>query len=190
MTKIKTEGAISELAVSPPDLDTSNTQLLRMDEILDLVRSFSRLREPFGSRLLAGDLAQHLARINQMLPASEQKRGAAPNGIVRVGLVLSRLKEPITMGELAKETDLPLSSSTHIMDRLVESGYAERFTEPDDRRIVRVALTKSGIELYESLFVTIQQRFSQILSQFTQHERAELRQLLHKFTEALEKASE
>lgn len=171
-------------------LADSEAQVAGMDEVMDLVWSIARLRQPFGSRLLAGDLAQHIARLKQLVPETELKRGIASNGLIRVGLVLSRQREPMTMGELSKACALPLSTSTHIIDRLVESGFVERSFEPEDRRVVRVALTKSGLKLYESLFLNIQRSFTPVLSRLTMQERADLRRLLHKFTDAIQEAGE
>lgn len=192
MAKTKPRRTVTAAAGEQPDPDSahSETQVVGMDEVMDLVWSIARLRQPFSSRLLAGDLAQHIARLKQLVPEPELKRGIASNGLVRVGLVLSRQHEPMTMGELSKVCALPLSTSTHIIDRLVESGYAERSFEPEDRRVVRVALTKSGLKLYESLFVTIQRSFMPVLSRLTMQERADLRRLLHKFTDAIQEAGE
>lgn len=163
--------------------------MVSMDDVVDFVQSIARLRQPFTSRLLAGDLAQHLARLKQVIPDSERMRGASASyGLIRVGLVLGRASEAITMGELSKASGLPLSTATHVMDRLVETGYAQRFPEPGDRRIVRVALSKSGLELYESLFVMIQERVTLVLASFTKEEWAELRRLLRKFSDAVREA--
>ena len=53
----------------------------------------------------------------------------------------------LTMGELSRATSIPQSSSTRMVDWMVENGYVERFQDADDRRIVRIRLTDEGLEL-------------------------------------------
>jgi DNA-binding MarR family transcriptional regulator len=45
----------------------------------------------------------------------------------------------VTAGELARFTGLTTGAVTGIIDRLVKAGYAERVSDPDDRRRVLVA---------------------------------------------------
>ena len=56
---------------------------------------------------------------------------------------ISRLEAP-SMSDLSRELDLPPSSVTGIVDRLVTAGKVERRSDPDDRRVVRVVLTDRG----------------------------------------------
>ena len=46
--------------------------------------------------------------------------------------------ENLTMGELSKSIAAPMSSTTRMVNWLVDNGYAVRLSDPDDRRIVRV----------------------------------------------------
>src|SRR5580698_4319814 len=46
---------------------------------------------------------------------------------------------PVTAGELARFTGLTTGAVTGIIDRLVKAGYAERISDPEDRRRVLVA---------------------------------------------------
>ncbi len=55
---------------------------------------------------------------------------------------------PVTAGELARFTGLTTGAVTGIIDRLVKAGYAERISDPDDRRRV-VVVRKSPSRLDE-----------------------------------------
>jgi DNA-binding MarR family transcriptional regulator len=46
---------------------------------------------------------------------------------------------PVTAGDLARFTGLTTGAVTGIIDRLVEAGYAERISDPNDRRRVIVS---------------------------------------------------
>lgn len=56
---------------------------------------------------------------------------------------ISRLEAP-SMSDLSRELELPPSSLTGIVDRLVDAGKVRRESDPDDRRVVRVVLTEKG----------------------------------------------
>jgi len=51
---------------------------------------------------------------------------------------------PVTAGELARFTGLTTGAVTGIIDRLVKAGYAERISDPEDRRRVLVARKPNG----------------------------------------------
>ncbi len=56
-------------------------------------------------------------------------------------------KESTTMSDLAGQLNLPLSTATHTVDKLVAKGLVERARVNENRRTVRVALTEKGRHL-------------------------------------------
>jgi DNA-binding MarR family transcriptional regulator len=104
-----------------------------------------------------------------------------------VGLVFSRHEGPITMGELSRDLNVPLSTATRTMDWLVENGYAQRLPDPQDRRIVRVGLTDAGQEIYATINQFFMERIEQLMGQLTVEERKTFTSLLLKVLDALEK---
>ncbi len=62
-------------------------------------------------------------------------------------MILEELSEAAkTMRELTEVLAMPPSSLTGLVDGLVERQTIERFSDPDDRRIVRVRLTQTGFD--------------------------------------------
>ena len=55
---------------------------------------------------------------------------------------------PLRMSEIADHLSLAVSSTTSVVDKLVEKNVVSRDRFEEDRRIVQVALTGSGMELY------------------------------------------
>ena len=51
------------------------------------------------------------------------------------------------MGDLSRILGVPFSTSTRTADWLVNNGYVQRLTDPNDRRLVCVELTEAGKEL-------------------------------------------
>ena len=86
----------------------------------------------------------------------------------------------ITMGEFSNALSAPLSTATRIADWLVESNYIQRIPDSEDRRVVRVSLTGTGKELFQSIDHYIRQRMQQIMSSLTPEERTTLLTLINK----------
>ena len=57
--------------------------------------------------------------------------------------------EPVNMGTLSAKTDLPLSTLTGIVDKLLEMGFLERTRSLHDRRVVEVGITGFGCQTLE-----------------------------------------
>ena len=149
------------------------------DEFLDILTGLMRYRRRVIS-LLPEELAQERERLNRLGFSGNSWRNTDHDLFNRVGVVLSRRGEPVTMGELSKALDVPLSTATRIIDGLVENGYAERVPDPEDRRVVRVKLTPDGQELFRLLYSYIKQQADQILNRFSHEERDQLLVLLRK----------
>jgi DNA-binding MarR family transcriptional regulator len=67
-------------------------------------------------------------------------------------LTLLRHQGPQRMGSIATYLGSTLSSSTSIIDRLVDKGLVERVPDPDDRRVVICQLTARGQESTEQFW--------------------------------------
>ena len=102
----------------------------------------------------------------------------------RMGSILYRDARP-TMGELSKTLSLPLSTMTRIVDAGEKFGIVERLPDPDDGRIVRVALTDDGRRLHEAMKDMQAQGVKKVLVCLTPEERAILLTLLRKVTTSI-----
>jgi len=87
------------------------------------------------------------------------------------------LKEPI-MSELSEATNTQLSTLTRAVDKLVQKGFVVRKTDPRDRRVVRVSLTSSGVEVVKKFKEARRKKIASILKKLTHHEREEVVQML------------
>jgi DNA-binding MarR family transcriptional regulator len=148
-----------------------------------IVRDLLRLR-PRLKLALPPDLARAKAQFDALRSASDHA------ALFQVGIVLSSQQEPLSMGELSKALDVPFSTATRIANWWVENGYVERSRDPKDRRVVRVALTKSGRDLLKAGNKLICQRLEQVLRHFTPEEREMLVVLMHKLVTSLENEEE
>ncbi|MGA2504091.1 MAG: MarR family transcriptional regulator [Anaerolineales bacterium] len=128
----------------------------------------------------------------QILESNLSSKGTRinnPSLFANAGSVLSNYEGPVSMGELSRDLEVPLSTATRTMDWLVDNGYAKRLPDPKDRRIVRVKLTEKGKETYQVISIFMLRRFEEILSPLTSEERETITTLLNKVMDAFEKAT-
>ena len=101
---------------------------------------------------------------------------------------INRLGSP-SMSELSLERDLPPSSVTGTIDRLVAAGRVQREDDPDDRRVVRVRLTEQGRQERERHHQLRRERVVELLSALSDEELQQLHGSLSLIIEAAERAS-
>ncbi len=160
-----------------------------VDELTKIFRRFVALRPrlklfmPEGFSTMRDHLARTYTGGRPLSPVDHDL-------LFNIGVLLTRQQESITMSELSRALNVPLSTATRIVDWLVRTGYAERLPDPGDRRIVRVSLTTGGRQLYRSGNEYVQKRVERILGRFTPQEREELVQLLNKLVDTLEEEVE
>jgi DNA-binding MarR family transcriptional regulator len=159
------------------------TLAAHIDQAAAIVRDLVRLR-PRLKLGLPPDLARAKAQLDALRSAGDH------NTLLQVGVALSSQQEPLSMGELSKALDVPLSTATRIADWWVKNGYAERSPDAQDRRVVRIALTKPGRDLLKAGNKLICQRVEQVLRRFTPDERETLVVLMRKLVASLENEEE
>jgi DNA-binding MarR family transcriptional regulator len=107
---------------------------------------------------------------------------------LNLGQALTDAGEPMTMGDLSRTLGVPLSTATRIVDLLVKSDSVMRLHDPDDRRVVRVALTGTGQAMYRAIDSAMHRRVERMLRPFTPDERDTLIALLRKLVVGLEES--
>ncbi len=150
------------------------------EQIMGLMQRYMSLRP----KLI---LPEHVAQFRKKM---EALRGAGHQAgdhafVFRILMLLSQNAEPLTMSELSSELDVPMSTATRIVDGLVRAGMTERVNDPNDRRVVRVGMSKSGRDLYEAGMAYNKQRITRLLKNFTAEEQTQLLNLMNKLFDAL-----
>jgi DNA-binding MarR family transcriptional regulator len=153
-----------------------------------LIRQIIRMKHHFRAVMPEHAFRAH-ARLQAMLPDPNPMDHADYDLLYRVGTLIGEGDGPLTMGELASAAEVPLSTATRLVDTLVESGFAERLSDPADRRVVRVQFSEAGAELYRALDELIQLRIATILRSFSDDECDTMLRLIRKMVVALEDES-
>jgi DNA-binding MarR family transcriptional regulator len=96
----------------------------------------------------------------------------------------------MTMGELSRATSIPQSTATRMVDWMVENGYVDRFEDADDRRLVRMRLTDSGLELLMDAKAQMRELVARIFERLPAIQRAAFLYMLTDLTSAWQSVSE
>lgn len=159
--------------------------LSHANEMLGVIHHFMRLRSRFKAIIpehLAAAKANLAAARGEGAPLQPSEHGL----IYNLGALLSARQSPISMSEIARALDVPMSSATRMVDWLVDAGYATRLPDPDDRRVVRITLTPIGQNIYEAAGDFMLGRVEKLLAYFTEDEQETLIALMKKMAIALE----
>lgn len=89
--------------------------------------------------------------------------------------------EPVSANELKKRILVSNPDVTRLLDRLVNKGFVQRETCPENRRKIDVSLTASGIKLFKEAHLSAKQALGNFFeNQITEEEAKELRRILLK----------
>lgn len=93
----------------------------------------------------------------------------------------------VTMTELVEYINVPMSTATGIVGRLVKKGYIARERSEADRRIVVLKLTEEGSNLVKNLKDLICKYLNMILQDLTEEEKQSMAHIAMKIMNKLQK---
>jgi DNA-binding MarR family transcriptional regulator len=105
-------------------------------------------------------------------------QGGVSPGWLEIDLTMPQLKimfllnahTRMRMGELADTLGRNLSTTTGVVDKLVEHGLVDRVPDPVDRRVVVVGITERGNKLCNSLLKIGSDETKEVLERLTVEE--------------------
>jgi len=135
------------------------------DSVIDAVLS--------ASRVLVGVAARSLSDIAEEVTLTQYRT-----------LVVLASRGTQNLVGLAEAVGVTPATATRMCDRLVKKKLIVRASEPDDRRQVRLALTKKGLGLVRAVTDRRRREIKTILSTITLKEQTALVQALSRFATA------
>jgi DNA-binding MarR family transcriptional regulator len=99
-------------------------------------------------------IAENLLSIHPLLYKSISKPMRTQTSVTPGGMfVMGSLKRHgmLSMSDIGKCLSMPKPHITVIVDRLIEEGYVERHSDPNDRRIVNIIITEKGLRDFEEI---------------------------------------
>jgi len=156
--------------------------------IANFVHDFHQIGMKFDA-LLPKDLEQLRDLLDGIQIGDKPNRFINYNLFSRIIYNLYR-ESDMTMGELSHTLSVPFSTATRMVDWFVDNSYAQRLSDPEDRRVVRVALTDSGRELSQTIDRYLVQHFRLMLSPLTVKEQNILLTIMEKVVSALHESEQ
>jgi DNA-binding MarR family transcriptional regulator len=92
-----------------------------------------------------------------------------------------------SVGKLAERADLSSGAMTNRLDGLEQAGLIQRLPDPEDRRGVKVELTKKGLELWEEALRTGAAQEALVAAALTKDEKQQLNSLLRRLMREFER---
>jgi len=97
---------------------------------------------------------------------------------------------PLTMGELARRVRVTEKTATGLVDRMERDGHLARARDPEDRRVVRVRLTRGGAALHRQIDGDVERGVVRLLGLLDAPDRRALARILDKLLARLAAADE
>ncbi len=94
---------------------------------------------------------------------------------------------PSKMSSLAKILNVSMATTTGIVSRLVRMKYVMRLSDPNDRRIIKIGLTKKGFSLVEKVHAEKRATIISIFSKISPEDRATYLRILTNIRDILAK---
>lgn len=93
-------------------------------------------------------------------------------------LLYIKKNKAISMKEISEHFSIEMSSATSVLNRLVSSKLVKRMTDKKDRRVVRLALTTQGEELFKKAIIAHKKKIQKVLSYLSDKQKIELYKIL------------
>ncbi len=157
-------------------------QKISAEQATEFMRDYMELQLHFAQ------LPLELAKVRNLIDEMRFHGGSGRYNvfvvIYRMMDLLNRNQKP-TMGDISRAISLPLSTTTRMVDLMVEIGDCMRMDDPEDRRLVRVTLTEQGRNNLRTSREYVAERGQKILSTLTPQERQTFLSLFDKVAVAL-----
>jgi MarR family transcriptional regulator, organic hydroperoxide resistance regulator len=87
-------------------------------------------------------------------------------------------EDQVTSSELGKRAELDSATLTGILDRLESAGFIERKGNPDDRRSIRIHLTKKGRAMAREATRVIAEANKEFLQVLSEEQKRDLHRII------------
>jgi len=89
-------------------------------------------------------------------------------------LFLLETHENTQMKDIGEKLCIKPSSATNLVDKLIGTDLIERYTNPDDRRVVKVRLTEKGVSVLQDINKAIEVFWEKVLEKLDEKEYREI----------------
>ncbi|MFZ5969275.1 MAG: MarR family winged helix-turn-helix transcriptional regulator [Bacillota bacterium] len=130
------------------------------------------------------ELLKQLVRNLGILEKSEASCCGITLGQCHALVEIGNAKE-ISLNDLADILGLDNSTTSRTVNNLVNQDMVERETDPNDRRYIKIKLTKAGEETFHSIEESMEEYFSLVLQSIAEEKRAQVIESLQLIVQAV-----
>jgi DNA-binding MarR family transcriptional regulator len=123
---------------------------------------------------------KQLPRIRLTQTSPESLRQREYDLLVLLALNLDAQTQALPVSELGNLLQITPAGVTHLLNPLEELGCIRRLADPNDRRVVLIALTEKGKEIADSLIGTVQEKLVGLIHHLGEEDSATLIRLMSK----------
>lgn len=147
-----------------------------LDQMTDVTDSAVRVETAVLALLRRANDPRGFQRIHQLAGVDIERAGA---------VMLARIEElePARLSDVADAAGIEISTASRQVAKLVSNGFVDRSPDPDDARAALHRLTPEGRELRHRIQAAARGFFDQAMAEFTDAERDQFADLLHRFVE-------
>ena len=151
---------------------------IEVDGLIDaFMKVYEEFRDPSDEDI---ELVEQVeGQLGSMLGKDRPDRIAGNLAFFRMSRLLYP-NEQLTMTQLSEQLMIENYSATRLVSWWVDRGLAERLGDPNDRRIVKVALTKKGQQFHKTIESIALRRLQNIFQRLTAEELTIFARLFHK----------
>ncbi len=102
-----------------------------------------------------------------------------------VVIFVGKRNNEVIMKDIADYLSIPMSTTTGVVDKMVEKGYLKRVYSKEDRRAIKIALSKYGLDCFNLLESILRHMSGAMLAGLSEKEETTLIDLLTKLTDNL-----
>ena len=144
-----------------------------IDEVAQIASNYLLRTWLIIDRMLPEELQPIRSGLKQRRTRSKQGTGLTTNFMMFLCAAgILHKNGSMTMGDLSSATSIPKSTTTRMVTWMVDSGYVERIQDDEDRRIMRIRLTDSGLELLLAARAQIRELANRFLERLPAIQRA------------------
>ena len=137
----------------------------------------------------------NISKFNNCLQFLLMKMQEADNSCIEITKDLSKREfsvvifvgknSEVIMKDIADYLSIPVSTTTGLVDKLVEKGYLNRVYSKEDRRAIKIALSKYGLDCFNLLESILRHMSGTMLAGLSNSDQQKFIQLMEKVTENL-----
>jgi DNA-binding MarR family transcriptional regulator len=110
--------------------------------------------------------------------------------LVLLALNLDAETQALPVSELSNLLQITPAGVTHLLNPLEELGCIQRLPDPNDRRVVLIALTEKGRSIAEGLISTVQSKLIRLVNHLGEEDSQTLVRLMSKMIAFLSEEAE